>query len=377
MLYHLRNCFAPGIVALCAAILLTVATYVPALELRYIPVLPPVVTNPSLGQMDLFGEGFGPPLFIVNISNAGDTNTYENLRIRYTVTIEFNDNGVLRRQRLYEGLTNEFSISPNEVLSLSSTRFLDSKNPDGKIGLRYMEYELDDMELKDQLVSSKLLPDGTLTFSLELFPSVDQIVDDNSYTHTLINTTSIDLVSPGNEMGQQVENHTNPRPVFIWMSQLYPGIYGTDDVFELRMYEARPGVSASDAVARPPFFTKRVNSVTFQYPSDAPPLVPGYSYYWEVIGFVKAAYTTEIKSEIFGFRLEPLADSTVLLNPRNIDDVLEMLRPVIGDAVVEEMREYVSGDIRIDNQSVSREELYTVLQKILSGHYTNDEPSVR
>lgn len=376
MLYHVRKITISGSIAQIAAALLLMASFVYSLELKYIPVLSPVITNPSLSQIDIFGEGFGAPVFIMSLNNAGDTATYRHLRIRYSVSLEFIDNGVARGQRLYEGLTEEFTINPNEVVNLSSTRFLDSHNPDSRFGLRYMVYELDDLELKDRLVSSKRLPDGTLTFALELFPSVEQDLDDNSSSHTIMNTTSIDLIAPGNEMGQTPSSSTNSRPLFSWISQLYPGIYGTDDVFELRIYEARPGIAASDAVARPPCFSRRLNTFTFQYPADAPPLVPGYAYYWEVVGFVKGAFTTEIRSEIYGFMLEPLADSTAMFKPGNIDDVLEMLRPIVGDAVVEEMREYTSGDIRIDNRSVSREQLHSVLQKMITGQYTHDEPSV-
>jgi len=347
------------------------------LEIKFIPILSPVITNPSLNEIDLFGKGFGPPIFIVNLNNAGDTVRYEHMHIRYSVTIEFSDNGTDRTQRLYEGLTDEFTVEPNEVINVSSTTFLNSTNPGGRLTLRYMEYELDDVELKDQLTASKRLPDGVLTFSLELFPTVDPVTDDNSFSFKVLNTTSIDLIAPGNEISTTPSQLLTPRPLFCWTSQLYPGIYTSDDAFELKVFEARPGVSAAEAITQPPILTRRLSASTFQYPADEHQLVPGYSYYWQVTGFIKGAVTSEIHSEVFGFTIVSLTDSTASMAPHSIDEILELLRPIIGDEMVEELSDYMSRDIRIDNRQVSKDDLAEVVRKIITGTYSAGEPTLR
>ncbi|MBN1756706.1 MAG: hypothetical protein JW863_00215 [Chitinispirillaceae bacterium] len=348
-----------------------------SLDLQYIPVLPPVITNPSLSQIDLFGEGVGTPMYILNLNNVGDTATYRRCVIRYSAVLEFSDNGTQRRQTIYEGLTAEFTVFPNENINISSTEFMKPNNSSVRTSLKYMAYQLDDMALKERMLSSMMIPDGTLTFSLELFPAVDQNDDNNSFSHMIMNPSTIDLIAPGADADLPAEEVITRRPFFSWVSQLHPGIYNNEDVFELRIYEARPGVSSAEAIARPPYFSQRVNAFNLRYPADARALTPGYTYYWEVIGILRGAFTSEIRSNIFAFRIAPLVDSTAVYNPRNIDEVLEILRPVIGDETVKEMREYVSGTIRLDNKMISKEELSDVIRQIIFGELTADDPTIQ
>ena len=376
MVHHFLRLTWSALTAVCI-LMFSVAGPAFSIDLQYIPVLPPIITNPSLSQIDLFGEGIGAPIFILSLNNAGDTGTYTSLRIRYTATLEFSDNGTQRRQLLYEGLTGEFTVSANEVIKISSTEFLKGNNSSVRTSLKYMEYELDDPVLKDRLISSALAPDGILTFALELYPPFDQDREDNSFSHRIMNTTSIDPVAPGNELGQPPAELYSQRPQFTWVSQLYPGIYNGDDVFELRIYEARPGVSSSEALARTPFFTRRINAYNFQYPADAHQLVPGYTYYWQVTGFLRGAFTSELRSDVYAFTMVPLIDSTAVFNPRRIDEVLEILRPLIGDAMVEQFADYISGEIRIDNDPVSKAKLSEIVRRIITGEFTAGEPSVR
>ena len=343
MPYHVQPLRSTLRAARITAFVLTLVSFIFSLDLKYIPSLPTVITDASLGQYDLFGTGFGALMFIIHLDNADDPNTYDHLQIHYTATLTYSDNGAERSQVVYEGLSNDFTINPHETVIVPSTEFLKDNNTAVRASLVSTIRELDDPALKEQILTSQHIPDGTLSFSIQLLQNGTPFAQ-VEYPHKVINSTTIELIAPGNPVGQQPVDLYNPRPLFVWNSQLYPGIYGTDDVFEMRIYEARPGETYTDALGRLPVFTSRENAFQRQYPVDGRQLIPGYTYYWQVIGFVKGTSTTEIRSEVYGFRLLPGTDPKVL-------EVLAILQIILDNTILDQVDGYVSGvTVRINGE---------------------------
>ena len=113
-----------------------------------------------------------------------------------------------------------------------------------------------------------------------------------------------------------------------------------------------------------PIFTGRRNAFQFQYPADGRQLIPGYTYYWQVIGYVKGTSTTEIRSEVYGFRLLPVTDPRVL-------EVLAILQMILDNTILDQVDGYVSGvTVRINGVEKSTAELRETVMKIQIGEFS-------
>ena len=133
-----------------------------ALRMQFIVTMPPVITEGTVVQFDVFGTGTGAQVFTVILDNVNDNKTYTGLTLRYRVYYYQQGGGY--SGILYEGLSNQFSMNPNEyVPPISSKDFLKKNNPAVKVSLQTTVFELSDTDpLKKQFLNTQMIPDGKI-----------------------------------------------------------------------------------------------------------------------------------------------------------------------------------------------------------------------
>jgi hypothetical protein len=330
--------------------------------MQFIVTMPSVITNGTISQFDVFGTGVGSQVFMVIINNANDLDTHTNLTLRYRV--EYFMQGVSSPILLYEGLSNRFTIAPNEyVPAISSTDFLKKNNPLVKVSLKTTIFELPNSDpLKKKFLDAQTIPDGKIRYTMIL--EQNGVMQSNGISdHIIINTTKVELVTPGSYPSGAIMTLYDPRPLFIWNSDLPPYIYGADDVFELRIYKAQSGESFAGAMSRIPVIKTRTKILQYKLPDAGYQFIPGSVYYWEVIGFVKGMTTSEIRSSPFCFKMS---------KPVNVkmQEIINTLRLTYGEDILEKIYDYDSDvTLKIDGQVIEIGELKALVQKILSGEY--------
>ncbi len=345
---------------LTAVVLLCAMSAAGALTVDYTSLIPATITDPNIGYFDLFGDGSGSTMFILTIDNRGDPATYADLRIRYEVELHYFENGVRTMRTVYEGLSNAFTMYPGEMLVETSNQFLTRDNAAVRVSLHQTLHELDDMTLKNKLYASQRLPDGTLRFRFVLERGGVEIERDE-IAHTVVNVQSVNLVAPGAPGADPLAAIFTARPVFVWTSELFPGAYGGQPAFEVRLYRAWSGESQGQALSRPPVFSREVDAFQLAYPDDAPPLVSGAVYYWRVAAVIKGAVQSEIVSPAFRFSFRDWVNQNVL-------DVLALLGLVVDDGVLRQVDGYDRDvEIIIDGRPVAIAELRDLVYRIVKG----------
>lgn len=342
-------------------LLLCLRSTVFSLSMQFVVTMPSIITNGSIIQFDVFGNGSGSQVFVLIVNNSGDLNTYTNLSLRYRVS--YFQSGGGSEKILYEGLSNTFTIAPNEIVPpISSTDFLHKNNPTVKISLKTTVVELSDSDpLKKKFLDTQTLPDGKIRYTMILEGAS---VPDETSDHTIINTTKVELISPGSSSSGSAAILYDPHPVLIWTSDLPPYIYGNDDVFEVRIYKAQGQESFGEALSRIPVIRAGSKENQYKVPDAGYQFTPGATYYWEVVGFVKGVTTTEIKSSPLAFKM------TKPVNPK-VQEVIAALKLVYGEDVLEKIYEYDSDvTIKIDGKTVDAGELKATVQQVLSGEYS-------
>jgi len=330
-----------------------------ALNMQFIVTMPPVITGGTITQFDVFGSGLGAQIFTLILDNIKDNTSYTGLTLRYRVHYYQQSGG--GRKLLYEGISNQFSMLPNEyVPPISSKDFLKKNNPLVKVSLRTTIFELSDTDpLKQQFLSTQKIPDGKVRYTMTLEHNGSPYTEQYS-EHAVINTSKVELVTPGAQATDLIQTIFNPNPVFIWNSDLPPNIYGNDDVFEVRIYKANTGESAAQALSRVPVVKAGTKTLQYKLPDEGYRLIPGATYYWEVIGFVKGISTSEIKSSPFGFKM------TKPVNPK-VQEVINTIKPIYDESILEKIYEYDSDVvIKIDGHEKDVNELRELVQKILT-----------
>jgi hypothetical protein len=345
---------------LSAGILLCAAVAISAINIDYTTLIPATITDPNIGYFDLFGDGTGSTMFILTVDNRGDPNSYTDLRIRYIVELHYYDNGATVTQKMYEGLSNAFMVYADEFLVETSNQFLTRNNPRVRISISQTLYELDDLALKNKLYSSQRLPDGKLYFRFQL-ERAGSPVESDALEHAVVNVQTINPIAPGASSADPLTDIFTPRPIFVWSSELYPGAYGSQPAFELRLYKSWPGESEGQALSRPPAFTREVDAFQLAYPDDAPPLVSDAVYYWRVAAVIKGAVQSEIVSPAFRFKYRDWIDREAL-------DALALLGLVVDDGVLRQVDGFDRGvEILINGRRVTIDDLRDLVYKMIRG----------
>jgi hypothetical protein len=181
-----------------------------------------------------------------------------------------------------------------------------------------------------------------------------------SSEHTVINTSRVDLIAPGSTPSGTTPVIYNMYPLFVWTSDLPPNIYGNDNVFTLRLYKAKSGESAAEALGRIPVFSTGTKTPQYQFTKQDYRLIPGATYYWEVSGFVKGISTSEIKSSPFGFKAAKSVNTEFW-------EIINTLKLVYGEDILEKVYDYDSqATLKIDGSTITIGELRELVQKIQS-----------
>ncbi|MBD3346516.1 MAG: hypothetical protein GF401_15790 [Chitinivibrionales bacterium] len=325
-----------------------------------IPSLPSTMTNAHISQFDIFASGLGPLMFVIQITNPDDS-TYTGLRLRYRVYLDSESAGTQGNQRIYEGLSNTFSIKPYESILIKSNDFLTENNLAVRTSIQTTVYELKDPSIKEKISIGQRIPDGAIEFRLDLERSVSGIVIDNDFSqHTITNVTYVIPDYPGREASGGAQTIYEPRPVFSWRSDLLPGVYGTEDIFTIYIYEEVPGGSMADAISRPPFHSASVNALSYVIPLSSPQLEPGTTYYWNVHAKIKGATSSLIKSPVYAFTIYKVA------NPR-VWEIIQQLRLIIDDeSVFEKIAGYDNdASIYINGEKKNLAELKQFVAEVL------------
>lgn len=334
-----------------------------ALRMQFIVTMPPVITEGTVVQFDVFGTGTGAQVFTVIIDNINDNTTYTGLTLRYRVYYYQQGGGY--SGILYEGLSNQFSMNPNEyVPPISSKDFLKKNNPAVKVSLQTTVFELSDTDpLKKQFLNTQMIPDGKIKYTMILeHNGIAHSTQESE--HTVINTSKVELVTPGSSPSDLLTTIFNSNPIFIWNSDLPPNVYGSDDVFEIRVYKASSGESAAQAMSKVPVVREGTTILQYKLPDQGYRLIPGATYYWEVIGFIKGISTSEIKGSPLGFKMSKP------VNPK-VQEVINIINPVYDEATLEKIYDYDSDVIiKIDGHEKDVNELRELVQKILLEEYS-------
>jgi hypothetical protein len=261
---------------------------------------------------------------------------------------------------------------PNEyVPPISSTDFFKKNNPAVKVSLVTTVFELPDTDpLKKQFFNTQTIPDGKVRYTMTLEKN-GVVQQTETKDVTVINSTKVELVSPGSSPSGTIITVFDPHPVFLWTSDLPPYVYGPADVFEIRIYKAQSGESFAQAMSRIPVIRTGVKELQYKEPDAGYQFIPGATFYWEVIGFVKGITTTEVKSSPFSFKMSKP------LNP-NVQEVVNTLKLVYGEEILEKIYEYDSDvSLKIDGQTIDVNELKDLVQRILSGEYSIQSTTVQ
>jgi hypothetical protein len=338
-----------------------------ALQLHVIPVLPPVITNPDVSTFDIFGTGVTSPMFVIRIDNTGDT-AHTGLRLRYKMFYVEAGNPP---DKLYEGISNTFGIAAGSVLVVNSSDFLKKNNTSSEIYIQSTSFDVGEAAFKQKLFNSQRMPDGELTFELTLLKGWSEFSSDG-FSCQVLNASNVECVSPGAPAPSSPLTIADEQPVFIWTSdlQIKNGVdYG--DAFELCLYKARSGESMAEAVSRAPVFRKRTSELQLKYPAQAPDLIPGAVYYWQVTGFLRGITSSQIKSGFSSFRLQAPLNA-------EMQEILALLRLIYDESVLEQIYDY-SEDVTviIDGETVDASGLRKLVTEITAGKAAIQSTTVR
>jgi hypothetical protein len=240
----------------------------------------------------------------------------------------------------------------------TNQQFLVKNNPAVTVSLQTTIHECNDIETKKLLLDAQKAPDGTLQYTM-ILSKPDMAPFPISSIHEILNISKLNCLAPGVSPSDYIPPVFDPLPVFFWVSDLKPGIYGTDPVFEIRVYKAQSGESAAEALSKKPVFSQKVNDWQFRYPQSAATLVPGAVYYWEVAGVLKGSSESEIKSSPYVFRLADLTD-----NP-DFAAIMNLLKRVYGEDILKKIYDYnAHAAITIDGSVKTVDDLRALIERI-------------
>jgi hypothetical protein len=186
-----------------------------------------------------------------------------------------------------------------------------------------------------------------------------------------VNPTRLELLSPGRAFGDQPEIVTAPSPRFQWSAD--EGVVGGLGSYRIKVVEVGAAASAEEAMQGFASFEGTTPSTSLLYPGSvsALPLQPGQSYAWQVTREVKTSGGVQsVESPIYWFRMAGGNDQTAASKANGgdvgISVVLRELAIKLGlQGDLSGFRP--TGELLIDGQSVSIENLEALLRAIQSG----------
>lgn len=213
----------------------------------------------------------------------------------------------------------------------------------------------------EDLRSSQVLPAGTYTVNVEVFPVGQNIPQTSAFAFVLTNPTAIELVAP-----MDADLMVNRFPLFQWR---FDGLRSRISVFE-----RLPGQgSLEESASGVPHARAEVTTNSYQYPSaGVRTLEPGKSYVWFVEGLARTAGNTSasLRSEIRSFTV---AGEGAPGLQTSLDELERALGPKYTSVFDQIRAEHLSptGTLRINGTAISSVDLLRLI-----GQFRNDPDAV-
>ena len=276
----------------------------------------------------------------------------------------------------------------NTFLSTRTNSLFDMSIPPKQIPLSMTINEMIDFgkfqELLSAVVTTGKLADGNYTFRVTIKSGERgnlSITDDIMETVQVISSSSLNLISPGGELADSLQNIIfSPYPIFQWDTN---PCQGCESFIRVAKFDPNSHSSTNEAInditVLPVNQSENWKSAGFatnyQYPfTDAIDLEPGAIYVWQV---QKKLPTTEgveaFTSPIFAFKLVDFENTSSQFQP--LHPVLQQLKDVLGEQQFQsyfgpesELIEYEpNGTYQIDGIDVSVDEIIKLMNEFNNG----------
>ena len=239
-------------------------------------------------------------------------------------------------------------------------------------------------ELLSAVITTGKLADGNYTFRVTIKSGLKgnlSITDDIMETVQVTSSTSLNLISPGGELADSLQNIIfSPYPIFQWDTNPCQGCESF-----IRVAKFDPNLHSSINEAINDITVLPVNqsenwksagfATNYQYPfTDAIDLEPGSIYVWQV---QKKLPTTEgieaFTSPIFAFKVVNFENTSSQFQP--LHPVLQQLKDVLGEQQFQsyfgpdsELIEFEpNGTYQIDGIEVSVDEIIKLMNEFNNG----------
>ena len=276
----------------------------------------------------------------------------------------------------------------NTYLSTQTSSLFDMSVPPKQIPLSMKINKMIDFgkfqELLSAVITTGKLADGNYTFRVTIKSGLKgnlSITDDIMETVQVTSSTSLNLISPGGELADSLQNIIfSPYPIFQWDTNPCQGCESF-----IRVAKFDPNLHSSINEAINDITVLPVNqsenwksagfATNYQYPfTDAIDLEPGSIYVWQV---QKKLPTTEgieaFTSPIFAFKLANFENTSSQFQP--LHPVLQQLKDVLGEQQFQsyfgpnsELIEFEpNGTYQIDGIEVSVDEIIKLMNEFYDG----------
>ena len=231
-------------------------------------------------------------------------------------------------------------------------------------------------DIEDQIVETGRMPDGNYYFEIACYQPGHE--DQAGYevsnkvfvTITIRSPISISLITPGNPIGLGPAPISDSYPNFIWFSNF---IEYTIKVFEIDGEYTTP----EEIELLDPYFEDLCTITSYLYPTDAPDLMIGRTYAWQVSADVSTPVGEEgsYKSIIYSFLIS--TDQEDEMNNQILINFLEQLS-IEG---LEELIALINSGYDVKNifwqgSTISMDELNDILEQIANGDLIIENISV-
>jgi hypothetical protein len=229
----------------------------------------------SLSDLDPSNPINGPSVFFVKLFNDN---------VARTVTVEIS---VTAGTRGYLGrtYTEKRSISANAYVGFAQRDFTKFEN--SPEGVRFYQ----------QVLSSGTFPPDNYTYQLKVYDENGNVIAQDVNESVIANVKSNpELILPGDNFNQPLQEIYTPLPLFQWFGQL--------DTYDFALYFIYPGQTAEEATRNLPVFkTSDLRATNLLYPNYAEKLIDGKDYAWQIIGKTSSAKgVAALPSQVFRFR---------------------------------------------------------------------------
>jgi len=221
--------------------------------------------------------------------------------------------------------------------------------------------------IEDQILETGRMPDGNYNFEVACYEPGHageegyEVSNKEFATLTIRSPISISLITPGNPIGLGPAPISDSYPNFIWFSNL---IDYTIKVFEIDGEYTTP----EEIELLEPYFEDRCSITSYIYPTEAPDLMIGGTYAWQVSADVltpvggEGSYKSIIYSFIISTDQEEEMNNQILINfleQLNIEGLEELIALINSG--------YNLKDIFWQGSTISMDELKDILEQINNG----------